>query len=560
MKNNNNSVSMESYLTESALLKKAGENIYRRGRTYWKRGKVASLQESLDGITAQVQGGEVYQVSLWVNKKKLRGECSCPAAKGGRFCKHSVAVGLVWLVRNGHEISDEPVCPFKLGNRIIYARDLLGTVSNIEEVDDETWVVVNFDAGECQRLALSYANLRLATEMDEEAGHERIQLMTRFLGRLVSRNPHEKKTPTRKVKALRVYTQQKSDADNTVVGASTCGLVGPFAFPFEWTFERNRSGRKSSRKPMRRLPGLKGVPLYVEAVPPPLKRLRYMLRELGERVCSHQYQIDEAFFSLFASFPTATDDTDEVILDLTQVLEEQSCSCYGTRKFINDQRNRFYKNFAELQQRAIANGRYFPMPNILRACIHRTKGMRMEMGFTEGFLPGNQLYMITFPTIEVRERSCATENSECKRTEIELIGYDKSINVAQQTDVTGITVFMPHNKVSELIYALSPEQQRFAKIFALTVKKPAEIFQAWQAYPKNSGNWLMLRTYLQFLDLSDANVGSSYGVSAVRFIFNKRWELYDMTMHLGETHTVNEQVNQAYRSGQLMYPVSECNR
>jgi hypothetical protein len=128
--------------------------------------------------------------------------------------------------------------------------------------------------------------------------------------------------------------------------------------------------------------------------------------------------------------------------------------------------------------------------------------------------------------------------------------------MAQQEDVTGLTVFMPEEKVSELIHALSPEQRRFSQLFALTVKEPNEIFQAWNAAPKNHGNWLMLRTYLQFLDLSNTDAGSPYGVSAVRFLFNKRWELYDMTMHLGEPHTVNEHVNQAYRGGQLMYPVS----
>lgn len=125
--------------------------------------------------------------------------------------------------------------------------------------------------------------------------------------------------------------------------------------------------------------------------------------------------------------------------------------------------------------------------------------------------------------------------------------------MAQQLDVTGVMVFMAEEKVSELILALLSEQRRFTKLFALTVKEPIEIFQAWNADLNSHGEWLMLRTYLQFLDLSDTDVESPYGVSAVRFIFNKRWELYDMAVHLGEPQTVNEQVNQAYRSGQLMY-------
>lgn len=436
MHNKNDIDVMAGCLTETSLLKKAGENIYRRGRTYWKQGKVVSFQETSEGIAAQVQGDEVYQISLWANKKKLRGECSCPAAKGGRFCKHAVAAGLVWLVHKGHEISDEPVCPFNVGDRVIYARNGLGTVVSIETVDDAIWVVVNFDTGESQRLAIAYAVLRLATEEDEEAGREKMRLMAKFWEDLGMIDVRKKKTPTLKIKPLRVYTQQKSDADNALLGAATCGLVGPFAFPFEYAFERNRGGRKSSRKSMHRSLGIKGVPLYIEAVSPPFKTLRYLLRELGERVSSHQFQTDEDFFSLFGRFPVACDDANEVILDLTHALEEQSCPRYGTRKFINEQRSRFYKKLAELQHRAIANGRYFPVPNILRACIHRTYRVRMEMGFTKGFVPDNQLYVITFPAIEARIFNCDAAGTEGKNAGVELILDEKSIDEQKQQSLT----------------------------------------------------------------------------------------------------------------------------
>lgn len=80
---------------------------------------------------------------------------------------------------------------------------------------------------------------------------------------------------------------------NAVFGKPTSGLIGPFAFPFEWTFQRSRSGRKSSRKPFHRLPSIKGMPLFIEAVPPPVKQLREMLRELGAAVHIHAHDIGE---------------------------------------------------------------------------------------------------------------------------------------------------------------------------------------------------------------------------------------------------------------------------
>lgn len=126
--------------------------------------------------------------------------------------------------------------------------------------------------------------------------------------------------------------------------------------------------------------------------------------------------------------------------------------------------------------------------------------------------------------------------------------------VAEQRDVTNVVVYMSEEKVGEIIHALSPEQRQFILAFVDTVKQPHEIWQARVADPNNDGNWLNLRTYLQFLDLSSCEIGCSYGVSIVRFLFNQRWELYDMTMQTGEEHKVAESINQTYRVGQLMFP------
>lgn len=191
----------------------------------------------------------------------------------------------------------------------------------------------------------------------------------------------------------------KSDHDSVeILGSPTCGLVGPFAFPFQWTFQRNRGGRKSSRKSMHRLTGIKGMPLFIEAAPPPVKCLKNMLQEFGAHVSSHLCEIDEDFFTLFAAYSTVLADADEVILDFTQAFKARACRRYGTWKLFNQQRSWFYKLFLELQRRAIANGRYFPPPTILRARVHRTNGVRIEIGFSGGFLPGNKLLALAFPS------------------------------------------------------------------------------------------------------------------------------------------------------------------
>ena len=129
--------------------------------------------------------------------------------------------------------------------------------------------------------------------------------------------------------------------------------------------------------------------------------------------------------------------------------------------------------------------------------------------------------------------------------------------MAEQQDVTGVVVYVPEEKVGEIINALSPEQRRFTRLFADTIKQPHEIWWAWEADPHNNGNWLNLRTYLQFLDMSDCELDGEYGVAIVRFAFDKRWLLCDMNMQIGEEQKVTEHINRLYRNGRMLYPQSE---
>ncbi len=74
-------------------------------------GAVGELEKDGDTVFATVQGSDLYEVELYVGAEggeALRGRCNCawaqeaevagaePVAGGGNFCKHCVAVALVY--------------------------------------------------------------------------------------------------------------------------------------------------------------------------------------------------------------------------------------------------------------------------------------------------------------------------------------------------------------------------------------------------------------------------------------------------------------------------------
>src|SRR5262249_34838256 len=95
--------------TRDDVLELAGQSSYELGLDYIDR--VTDL--GLDGgrITATVEGTEEYEVDLHV-EGGLGGECGCPYGEEGNFCKHCVAVALVFLYHAEHgtlaRVADEP--------------------------------------------------------------------------------------------------------------------------------------------------------------------------------------------------------------------------------------------------------------------------------------------------------------------------------------------------------------------------------------------------------------------------------------------------------------------
>lgn len=84
-------------LSRPILRNLAGGRSYQRGEDYAVGGKVRDVVERDGEITASVRGTGRYRVRLWTEKGDLAFECTCPVGSEGEFCKHCVAVALVWL-------------------------------------------------------------------------------------------------------------------------------------------------------------------------------------------------------------------------------------------------------------------------------------------------------------------------------------------------------------------------------------------------------------------------------------------------------------------------------
>ena len=85
-------------LNRKTLRDLAGGRSYSAGEQYASAGYVSGLVVGERTITAQVEGTERYRVKLlYTRGEPLSGDCSCPYADEGNFCKHCVAVGLVYL-------------------------------------------------------------------------------------------------------------------------------------------------------------------------------------------------------------------------------------------------------------------------------------------------------------------------------------------------------------------------------------------------------------------------------------------------------------------------------
>lgn len=81
-------------ITGSLLKKLAGKTAYEKGVVYFNEGAVQEITIKNYKLFSEVQGGDLYHITLNHNQRELTGACDCPASDGVDFCKHCVAVAL----------------------------------------------------------------------------------------------------------------------------------------------------------------------------------------------------------------------------------------------------------------------------------------------------------------------------------------------------------------------------------------------------------------------------------------------------------------------------------
>ena len=86
---------MTAFFSKKDLERLAGPRAYSRGIASVPA--VDALSTSGAEISATVYGSEPWQVRLDRRPAGLDGDCDCPRGMAGEFCRHCVAVGLVYL-------------------------------------------------------------------------------------------------------------------------------------------------------------------------------------------------------------------------------------------------------------------------------------------------------------------------------------------------------------------------------------------------------------------------------------------------------------------------------
>ncbi|MBU3694622.1 MAG: hypothetical protein FGM40_07325 [Rhodocyclaceae bacterium] len=88
---------IDRLISANSLKSLAGGAAFQRGEEYFSDGAVGQLRVQDGKVSAKVRGTETYRVDLRGEGKQLVGDCTCPRAGDGYFCKHCVAVGLAYL-------------------------------------------------------------------------------------------------------------------------------------------------------------------------------------------------------------------------------------------------------------------------------------------------------------------------------------------------------------------------------------------------------------------------------------------------------------------------------
>ncbi|WP_051071649.1 SWIM zinc finger domain-containing protein [Azoarcus sp. KH32C] len=100
-------MALQDILTLELLDECADARTFSRGETYFRDGRVTTLEERDDVLQADVEGTHRYHVELYATDSgELEFACDCPVGQDGGFCKHVVAVAMAWLASSGEGASD----------------------------------------------------------------------------------------------------------------------------------------------------------------------------------------------------------------------------------------------------------------------------------------------------------------------------------------------------------------------------------------------------------------------------------------------------------------------
>jgi hypothetical protein len=114
-------------LSDASLRQSSSAAIFQRGKAYATSGAVEVVNEDPmpePALHAQVSGTETYTTTeVWIEDDAVAGSCDCPNADDGWFCKHQVAVALVWRDRlAGHAVPSDGSAPKPVSGGVKRAR------------------------------------------------------------------------------------------------------------------------------------------------------------------------------------------------------------------------------------------------------------------------------------------------------------------------------------------------------------------------------------------------------------------------------------------------------
>jgi uncharacterized Zn finger protein len=97
-------------ISDASLIKASSSAIFARAKEYANSESIEITDEAPypePTLWAQVLGTHRYETSVWIEADRIAGECDCPNAQDGWFCKHQVALAMVWresLASNGASV------------------------------------------------------------------------------------------------------------------------------------------------------------------------------------------------------------------------------------------------------------------------------------------------------------------------------------------------------------------------------------------------------------------------------------------------------------------------